>query len=95
VVGVSTDCCNLFYCGTKALSESEAWAVTDMLGKMREDILAFLTIHSYGQQLLVPYGHPNISAPNHDELVRPPPKISCVVIDQCFKMGINGGVRVF
>uniref|UniRef100_A0A4W5KWY9 Carboxypeptidase O n=1 Tax=Hucho hucho TaxID=62062 RepID=A0A4W5KWY9_9TELE len=70
MVGVSTDCCNLFYCGTKALSESEARAVTDMLGKMSEDILAFLTIHSYGQQLLVPYGHPNISAPNHDELVQ-------------------------
>ncbi|CAB1327662.1 unnamed protein product [Coregonus sp. 'balchen'] len=64
-----SDCCNLFYCGTKALSESEARAVTDMLGKMREDILAFLTIHSYGQQLLVPYGHPNISAPNHDQLM--------------------------
>uniref|UniRef100_A0A4W5M0I0 Carboxypeptidase O n=1 Tax=Hucho hucho TaxID=62062 RepID=A0A4W5M0I0_9TELE len=69
VVGVSTDCCSQTYCGTKALSESEARAVTDMLGKLSEDILAFLTIHSYGQQLLVPYGHPNISAPNHDELM--------------------------
>lgn len=70
MVGVSTDCCSQTYCGTKALSESEARAVTDMLGKMREDILAFLTIHSYGQLILVPYGHPNISAPNYDELVR-------------------------
>nr|XP_046191038.1 carboxypeptidase O [Oncorhynchus gorbuscha] len=69
MVGVSTDCCSETYCGTKALSESEAWAVTDMLGKIREDILAFLTIHSYGQLILVPYGHPNISAPNYDELM--------------------------
>lgn len=95
MVGVSTDCCSQTYCGTKALSDSEARAVTDMLGKMREDILVFLTIHSYGQLILVPYGHPNISAPNHDELVCPPPKISCVVIDKCFKMGINRGARVF
>uniref|UniRef100_A0A673XQN9 Carboxypeptidase O n=1 Tax=Salmo trutta TaxID=8032 RepID=A0A673XQN9_SALTR len=69
MVGVSTDCCSQTYCGTKALSESEARAVTDMLGKMREDVLAFLTIHSYSQLILVPYGHPNISAPNYDELM--------------------------
>uniref|UniRef100_A0A3P8X7C5 Peptidase M14 domain-containing protein n=2 Tax=Esox lucius TaxID=8010 RepID=A0A3P8X7C5_ESOLU len=68
-VGVSTNCCEETYCGTKALSESEARAVTDMLGKMSGDILAFLTIHSYSQLILVPYGHPNISAPNYNELM--------------------------
>ncbi|KAL1022064.1 hypothetical protein UPYG_G00021750 [Umbra pygmaea] len=69
MVGVSTDCCAQTYCGTKAISEPEAQAVTDMLVKMSGDILAFLTIHSYSQLILVPYGHPNISAPNYDELM--------------------------
>ncbi|XP_012995286.4 carboxypeptidase O-like isoform X2 [Esox lucius] len=68
-VGVSTNCCEETYCGSKALSEPEARAVTDMLGKMSGDILAFLTIHSYSQLILVPYGHPNISAPNYNELM--------------------------
>ncbi|KAL1022065.1 hypothetical protein UPYG_G00021760 [Umbra pygmaea] len=70
VVGVSTDCCEQTYCGTKALSETEAQAVTDMLVKMSGDILAFFTIHSYSQMILVPYGHPNISAPNYNELMK-------------------------
>ncbi|KAG5833906.1 hypothetical protein ANANG_G00280890 [Anguilla anguilla] len=40
------------------------------LQQRAEDILCFLTIHSYGQLILVPYGHPQISAPNYDELMR-------------------------
>ena len=70
VVGVSRNCCSEVYNGVRALSESEAVAVTDFLGS-GTDFLCFLTIHSYGQLILVPYGHPNISAPNYPELVRP------------------------
>ncbi|KAF3842920.1 hypothetical protein F7725_001769 [Dissostichus mawsoni] len=38
-------------------------------GKMVNQTLCFLTIHSAGQLILLPYGHPQISAPNYDELV--------------------------
>lgn len=31
--------------------------------------VCFLTIHSAGQLVLLPYGHPEISAPNYAELV--------------------------
>ncbi|KAL1022062.1 hypothetical protein UPYG_G00021730 [Umbra pygmaea] len=68
-VGVSTDCCKEIYCGTKALSETEAQAVTYKLEKMSGDILAFFTIHSYSQLILLPYAHANISAPNHERLM--------------------------
>uniref|UniRef100_A0A667WJR1 Carboxypeptidase O n=1 Tax=Myripristis murdjan TaxID=586833 RepID=A0A667WJR1_9TELE len=69
-VGVSFNCCSQVYPGSKPLSESEAQAVVDFVEKRKDDILCFLTIHSYGQLLLVPYGHPSIAAPNYDELVR-------------------------
>ncbi|XP_030634872.1 carboxypeptidase O [Chanos chanos] len=69
MVGISRNCCSEVYNGPTALSESEARAVTDFVGARTDQILCFLTIHSYGQLILIPYGHPNISAPNHDELM--------------------------
>lgn len=68
-IGVSFNCCSEIYCGSHPISEPEAQAVTYFVGSRKEDFLCFLTIHSYGQLLLVPYGHPNITAPNYDELV--------------------------
>ncbi|XP_071755980.1 carboxypeptidase O-like [Centroberyx gerrardi] len=68
-VGVSYDCCKNTYCGTSPISEPEAKAVTDFVGSRINQILCFLTIHSSGQLILLPYGHPEISAPNYDELV--------------------------
>ncbi|XP_062312737.1 carboxypeptidase O-like [Osmerus eperlanus] len=70
MVGVSFDCCKQTYCGKAAVSEKEAKAVTDFVGNRTDQILLFLTIHSHGQLLLLPYGHPQIAAPNHDELVK-------------------------
>ncbi|KAL0204300.1 hypothetical protein M9458_002318, partial [Cirrhinus mrigala] len=46
-----------------------AQAVTDFLVANQNQLLCYLTIHSYSQLILVPYGHPNISAPNYDELM--------------------------
>ncbi|XP_042371266.1 carboxypeptidase O-like, partial [Plectropomus leopardus] len=37
--------------------------------RMFNQTLCFLTIHSAGQLILLPYGHPEISAPNYNELV--------------------------
>lgn len=68
-VGVSSNCCSEVYNGPKVLSESEARAVTDYVGNNKDIFLAFLTIHSYGQLILLPYGNPNFTAPNYDELM--------------------------
>ncbi|KAJ3584271.1 hypothetical protein NHX12_014767 [Muraenolepis orangiensis] len=67
--GISTNCCSEVYCGTGPLSESEAAAVTRYVEQRKEDFLCFLTIHSYGQLILVPYGNPNFTAPNYDEMM--------------------------
>ncbi|XP_062866876.1 carboxypeptidase O [Trichomycterus rosablanca] len=69
MVGISRNCCSEIYNGQTPLSEPEAQAVTDFLSTNRDQMLCYLTIHSYGQLILVPYGHPNISAPNYDELM--------------------------
>ncbi|RVE75336.1 hypothetical protein OJAV_G00015660 [Oryzias javanicus] len=68
-IGVSFNCSSNIYCGTQPVSEPEAQAVTYFVGSRKDDILCFLTIHSYGQLLLVPYGHPNFTAPNYNELM--------------------------
>ncbi|XP_041638304.1 carboxypeptidase O-like [Cheilinus undulatus] len=68
-IGVSFNCCSEIYCGSEAMSEPEAQAVTYFVGTRKEDFLCFLTIHSYGQLLLLPYGNPNYTAENYDELM--------------------------
>ncbi|XP_072231718.1 carboxypeptidase O [Leuresthes tenuis] len=68
-VGVSFNCSSNIYCGSQPISEPEAQAVTYFVGSRKDDFLCFLTIHSYGQLLLVPYGHPNLTASNYDELM--------------------------
>uniref|UniRef100_A0A3B4BAW2 Peptidase M14 domain-containing protein n=1 Tax=Periophthalmus magnuspinnatus TaxID=409849 RepID=A0A3B4BAW2_9GOBI len=69
-VGVSFDCCSQTFPGQGPVSEPEAQAVTQFVRNISDSVLAFLTIHSYGQLLLIPYGHPEVIAPNQDELVR-------------------------
>lgn len=51
------------------MSELEIKAVTDFVISRKDSFLCFLSIHSYGQKLLIPYGHPKYTAPNYDELV--------------------------
>ncbi|KAF3695075.1 Carboxypeptidase O [Channa argus] len=68
-VGVSFDSCANNYCGKTPGSEPEAKAVMGFVGQMVNKTLCYLTIHSAGQLILLPYGHPEISAPNYNELV--------------------------
>ncbi|XP_076015188.1 carboxypeptidase O-like [Genypterus blacodes] len=68
-VGVSFNCCSNIYPGESAGSQPEAQAVMKFLGSISNRTLCFLTIHSSGQLILLPYGHPQITAPNYDELV--------------------------
>ncbi|XP_037552300.1 carboxypeptidase O-like [Nematolebias whitei] len=69
-VGVSFNCSSAIFCGTHATSEPEAQALTDFVKSRKEDFLCFLTIHSYGQLLLLPFGHPNYTATNYKELMK-------------------------
>ncbi|XP_059183902.1 carboxypeptidase O-like [Centropristis striata] len=68
-LGVSNNCSSQIYPGAQPVSEPEAQAVTYFVGSRKDEFLCFLTIHSYGQLLLVPYGHPNFTASNYKELM--------------------------
>lgn len=68
-VGVSFNCCASTYPGSAAVSEKESQALTEFLSNRTDEILGYFTIHSYSQKILLPYGHPHISAPNYNELV--------------------------
>uniref|UniRef100_A0A3Q3IG58 Peptidase M14 domain-containing protein n=1 Tax=Monopterus albus TaxID=43700 RepID=A0A3Q3IG58_MONAL len=69
-IGASFNCCSRTFCGSSALSEPEAQAVTYFVGTRKDHFLCFFTIHSYSQLLLIPYGNPNFTAPNYDELMK-------------------------
>uniref|UniRef100_A0A7M4E0N7 Carboxypeptidase O n=2 Tax=Crocodylus porosus TaxID=8502 RepID=A0A7M4E0N7_CROPO len=68
-VGTSHNCSSSTFCGPEAESEPETKAVARLIESRKSDILCFLTIHSFGQLLLSPYGYTKEPASNHQELV--------------------------
>lgn len=53
------------------MSEPETKAVSRFVESKKESIVCFLTMHSYGQLILTPYGYTKNKSSNHEELVRP------------------------
>lgn len=51
------------------MSEPETKAVSSFIESKKENIACFLTMHSYGQLILVPYGYTTNKSNNHEELV--------------------------
>ncbi|XP_036423694.1 carboxypeptidase A1-like [Colossoma macropomum] len=65
--GSSKDPCDPIYCGPSAHSESEVKAIVDFVqshGKLK----AFVSIHSYSQFLLYPYGYTKTACKDKTEL---------------------------
>ncbi|GCC20615.1 hypothetical protein chiPu_0019178 [Chiloscyllium punctatum] len=69
-IGASRNCCSNTHCGSAPESEPETVAVATFLRDHLHDILCYLTIHSYGQLILTPYGYTNTTANNHEEMMR-------------------------
>ena len=65
--GASSWECSETYAGKEAFSEVEARNLRDYLNKT-ENIEAYLTLHSYGQYLLYPWGYADILCDNWKEL---------------------------
>ncbi|KAM4669544.1 carboxypeptidase O [Amazona ochrocephala] len=68
-VGVSYNCSSIIFCGSGPESEPETKAVAQLIEKKKSDILCYLTIHSYGQYILIPYGYTTEPASNSEELM--------------------------
>ncbi len=54
--GASSDPCNNIYRGMKPFSAPETRALRDYIMATRENIVSYLSFHSYGQYILLPWG---------------------------------------
>lgn len=68
--GSSGSSCSETYRGPYANSEPEVKAIVDFV-KDHGNIKAFISIHSYSQLLLYPYGYTTTAVPDKEELVGP------------------------
>ncbi|RXM31570.1 Carboxypeptidase A5 [Acipenser ruthenus] len=65
--GASSNPCSETYHGSRANSESEVKSIVDFV-KSHGNFKAFISIHSYSQMLLYPYGYTKTPAPDQQEL---------------------------
>ena len=73
-VGVSTDCRDSIFLGAGPFSESETRNVASLFYSYYDRVVSFLSVHSYTQLLLHPWGYVNSNTDpdppkNLDELV--------------------------
>ncbi|NXN93051.1 CBPO Carboxypeptidase, partial [Rhinopomastus cyanomelas] len=68
-VGVSYNCSSEIFCGSRPESEPETRAMAQFFNKKKSDILCYLTMHSYGQYILTPYGSTTMPPSNSEELM--------------------------
>lgn len=66
----TNDPCEETYGGPTAESEKETKAVTDFIRSHLKSIKGYITMHSYSQMLLFPYGYTSELPPNQEELAK-------------------------
>uniref|UniRef100_A0A8I3PCJ3 Carboxypeptidase O n=1 Tax=Canis lupus familiaris TaxID=9615 RepID=A0A8I3PCJ3_CANLF len=69
-IGASKNCQDITFCGSGPVSEPETKAVSSFVESKKESIVCFLTMHSYGQLILTPYGYTKNKSSNHEELIQ-------------------------
>ncbi|NWV68130.1 CBPO Carboxypeptidase, partial [Malurus elegans] len=67
-IGASFNCSSDVYCGHRPEEAPETSAVAQFIRSKKSDILCYLTIHSYGQLILIPYGF--TTKPPNEELMQ-------------------------
>lgn len=55
--GVSHSQCSEIYCGSRPQSEPEVMALTNAITREETRIKGYIALHSYGQEILYPWGH--------------------------------------
>lgn len=66
--GASSSSCSETYCGLYPESEPEVKAVADFLRRNIDHIKAYISMHSYSQQILFPYSYNRSKSKDHEEL---------------------------
>ncbi|XP_006609655.1 carboxypeptidase B-like [Apis dorsata] len=67
--GTSLDPCHETYAGPRAFSEPETKAMADYILANKKDIRIYLTLHSYSQMWLVPWGYTYSKPSDYTELM--------------------------
>ncbi|XP_034666268.1 zinc carboxypeptidase [Drosophila subobscura] len=69
-VGASDEPCSESYAGPKAFSEPETESLSQYLMSLPEPVFMYVSLHSFSQLLLYPYGHTSALPENHRQLER-------------------------
>lgn len=67
--GASSSPCSEIYCGAFPESEPESQALANFLRANKDQVLVYISIHSYSQMLLFPYSYSTEQVPNHQDLL--------------------------
>ncbi|XP_062619223.1 carboxypeptidase B-like, partial [Saccostrea cucullata] len=67
-IGGSTNVCSDVYSGSQAFSEKESQAVSTFITDNKQNMLAYLTYHAYGQMWLYPWGFTSALPPDWQDL---------------------------
>jgi len=68
--GASSNPCSSTYGGPRAFSEPETSLVADFLSANSDQIIAYTTLHAYGQYWMTPWGYTSSLPSDYNELVR-------------------------
>ncbi len=68
-IGASTHPCASTYAGPHAFSEPETRVLSSFLADTSRNLIAYITLHSYGQYWLTPWGFTNTLPTDYTNLV--------------------------
>ncbi|CAG9761715.1 unnamed protein product [Ceutorhynchus assimilis] len=66
--GASNQPCSDTYAGPNALSEACTDSLSQFIDSIGDDLIAYISFHSYSQMLLLPYGHTTSHLSNYKEM---------------------------
>lgn len=67
--GSSANPCSEVYAGSSPFSENCTRVMSQFLASIGDKLVAYIAFHSYGQALIIPYGHTSKRLDNYYELV--------------------------
>ncbi|XP_066141638.1 zinc carboxypeptidase-like [Euwallacea fornicatus] len=67
--GASDSPCSDIYAGPFPLSEKSTRTLSEFIDSVGEELVAYISFHSYSQMLLLPYGHTTAHLDNYDEMM--------------------------
>lgn len=68
-IGSSDNPCSSVYAGSTPFSENCTRVLANYIETIGHKLLAYISFHSYGQVLIIPYGHTAEHLSNYEEMV--------------------------